>query len=242
MYDAEGELNSQQEVEHTTQPTTTQGADAIHQSIISPQKRIDSRASGLETLARTREGPAPESDARIGPAEAPGEISQAEKGTRPSDEDPEVRDFRAAFLSLRPWQQKFIAALRISPVVTMAVRAASVSPSIAATAKKNDPLFSELWDDALTAGVDKAEHSLYLVGTVGMDVRALEIFLKANRSEKYREPSEKEKAGAQGLVEGAVARALGEGILQEFARRLLENGKVAMEVEVVTTGPAPTKD
>ena len=106
---------------------------------------------------------------------------------------------------LRPWQRRFILALRSSPNIAVAAKCGNIARASAYEWAAKDPLFKALWEEALEERWDGAEDALYTEGVIGRersnfdkegklrsvehirDIRAAEILLKANRPQKYRE-------------------------------------------------------
>lgn len=57
----------------------------------------------------------------------------------------------------QPWRAAFLAALRQYPVIGHACEVAGVNYSTVRNARRNDPEFDEAVNEALTAGIDRAE-------------------------------------------------------------------------------------
>lgn len=60
-----------------------------------------------------------------------------------------------------PWQEAFLAALRSMPVVQHACDSVGILRCTAYRARKADSAFAQAWDDAMEAGVDKAEQEAF---------------------------------------------------------------------------------
>ena len=67
------------------------------------------------------------------------------------------------------WRAVFLAALREVPVVTRASEAAGVHRTTAWREYRENKEFAELWDDAMEAGVDKAEQEAFRRAVEGTD-------------------------------------------------------------------------
>lgn len=67
------------------------------------------------------------------------------------------------------WKTPFLAALENVPVVSHAARAAGVDYRNVWTVRKNDPEFAKAWDEALEAGIDKAEQEAFRRAVVGFE-------------------------------------------------------------------------
>ena len=60
-------------------------------------------------------------------------------------------------MAAQPWRAAFLAALRQYPVIGHACEAAKVNYTTVRNARRNDPEFDEQVNEALTAGIDRAE-------------------------------------------------------------------------------------
>lgn len=69
----------------------------------------------------------------------------------------------------RPWKPLFLAALREVPVVAYAADKAGVDRSTAYKARDGDEEFAAAWEDAMEAGVDRAEQEAFRRATDGFD-------------------------------------------------------------------------
>jgi hypothetical protein len=96
---------------------------------------------------------------------------------------------------LARWQATFLKALRHNPNVTAACRAAGgINRTTAYRHKEASQAFSALWDDALSASVDKCEEKAFDMAWKG-DSQLLQFILKAHRPAIYRERIEAAVAG-----------------------------------------------
>lgn len=62
---------------------------------------------------------------------------------------------------LFPWHEAFLASLREVPVVARACEAVGIDRSTAYRNRSADKEFAEAWDDAVEAGIDKAEQEAF---------------------------------------------------------------------------------
>lgn len=67
------------------------------------------------------------------------------------------------------WKDRFLAALRVVPVVQYACDAASIQRCTAYRARKTDKAFAEAWEDAMESGVDQAELEAFRRGVSGYE-------------------------------------------------------------------------
>lgn len=68
-----------------------------------------------------------------------------------------------------PWRDVFLAALREMPVVQHACNAVGIERSTAYRARQADPDFAKAWDEAMEAGVDRAEQEAFRRAVVGFE-------------------------------------------------------------------------
>ena len=68
-----------------------------------------------------------------------------------------------------PWREPFLAALRDWPIVQHACDAVGIQRCTAYRARADDKAFAEAWDDAMEAGVDKAEQEAFRRAVRGVD-------------------------------------------------------------------------
>jgi len=103
----------------------------------------------------------------------------------------------------RNWKTPFLTALRTSPDVSRAAKAAHVDRSYVYTARQVDVSFAAAWEDAINQALDAAEGELYRRGVLGIQKPVtiagkrelvvehsdtlLIFLLKAHRPERYRE-------------------------------------------------------
>jgi hypothetical protein len=66
-----------------------------------------------------------------------------------------------------PWQDAFLAALREMPVVQHACDAVGIERSTAYRARHASEAFGKAWEEAMDAGVDRAEQEAYRRGVLG---------------------------------------------------------------------------
>jgi hypothetical protein len=68
-----------------------------------------------------------------------------------------------------PWRQAFLAALREVPVIRHACDAVGIDRSTAWRARQDDKDFADACDDAMEAGIDRAECEAFRRGVVGFE-------------------------------------------------------------------------
>lgn len=68
-----------------------------------------------------------------------------------------------------PWQAAFLAALRLIPIVQHACDVVGIERSTAYRARLADKDFAQAWEDAMEAGVDRAEQEAFRRGVVGFE-------------------------------------------------------------------------
>lgn len=68
-----------------------------------------------------------------------------------------------------PWRDAFLAALAELPIVQNACNTVGIERCTAYRARKADPSFAEAWDDAMEAGIDKAEQEAFRRAVTGWD-------------------------------------------------------------------------
>jgi hypothetical protein len=68
-----------------------------------------------------------------------------------------------------PWTDAFLASLREVPVVARACEAVGIERSTAYRRRDADEAFAAAWDDAMEAGVDKAEQEAFRRAVEGTD-------------------------------------------------------------------------
>ena len=68
-----------------------------------------------------------------------------------------------------PWREPFLAALREYPVVQHACTAVGIDRSTAYRARHADEALAKAWDEAMEAGVDRAEQEAFRRGVVGFE-------------------------------------------------------------------------
>jgi hypothetical protein len=66
-----------------------------------------------------------------------------------------------------PWQEAFLAALREMPVVQHACNAVGIERCTAYRARQASEDFAKAWEEAMEAGVDRAEQEAFRRGVVG---------------------------------------------------------------------------
>jgi hypothetical protein len=112
---------------------------------------------------------------------------------------------RSASKPRRDWRIPFIEALTKSPSVTHAAVVAGIDRSTAYREYNNDPAFADLWEDAVNAAIELAEHELYRRAVEGVDKPVtvagereivkeysdtlLIFFLKTRKPDTYRDIS-----------------------------------------------------
>lgn len=71
--------------------------------------------------------------------------------------------------TLFPWQEAFLAALRSMPVVQHACDAVGIERSTAYRARLANEDFAKAWEEAMEAGIDRAEQEAFRRGVVGFE-------------------------------------------------------------------------
>ncbi len=114
-------------------------------------------------------------------------------------------------------QQKFLTSFARNGNVTKAAKAARVDRSTPYTWRDNDPKFAEAWEVAREAAADVLEAEAFRRAVTGTNKgvyhqgvlvntekqysdRLLELLLKANRPDKYRDHSSVELSGQQDIT------------------------------------------
>lgn len=90
------------------------------------------------------------------------------------------------------WKPTFLAALRELPVVAHACKAVGIERSTAYRAREADALFAEAWDDAMEAGIDRAEAEAFRRGVVGFEEPVIDKGRLAYQYERYVDEQGKE--------------------------------------------------
>ena len=103
------------------------------------------------------------------------------------------------------WRDAFLEALRTTPIIKQACRAAGVSRKVAYDWRKKDGEFAAEWNDALQDGIDTLE-AILMRRAEERDTVAMIFLLKGLRPEKYRERYE--HSGPQG---GPIPHEIGKG-------------------------------
>lgn len=96
---------------------------------------------------------------------------------------------------LFPWREPFLAALREMPVVQYACNAVGIERCTAYRTRLADEDFAKAWEEAMEAGVDRAEQEAFRRGVVGFHEPVVhqgrlsylyERYVDEEGSEKYR--------------------------------------------------------
>lgn len=124
------------------------------------------------------------------------------------------------------WYPGFLASLREVPVVTRACDVAQIDRSTAYRARERDEAFSKDWDDAMEAGIDRAEQEAFRRAVEGTDKgiwhqgvlvgsekvysdAMLGLILKGRRKKVYAERTELTGADGSALPPSQVVIATG---------------------------------
>jgi hypothetical protein len=83
------------------------------------------------------------------------------------------------------WKARFLEALAEVPVVAHAARAASIDYRQAWRTRESDPEFASAWDDAMEAGVDRAEQEAFRRGVQGYEEPVVDKGRLAYQYERY---------------------------------------------------------
>lgn len=100
---------------------------------------------------------------------------------------------------LTSWQRNFLKVLREVPNVKAACKAAKVSRDTAYKHRRSNPLFAEMWEDALQHSVDDLEATAFRLAAEG-DPQILTFLLRCHRPETYRDTQRHEVAAIGGIV------------------------------------------
>ena len=84
-----------------------------------------------------------------------------------------------------PWRDAFLSALREMPVIRHACEAVGVDRSTAWRARQKDQTFAEEWDDAMEAGIDRAEQAAFRRGVDGWHEPVIDKGRLAYAYERY---------------------------------------------------------
>lgn len=92
-----------------------------------------------------------------------------------------------------PWQEAFLAALRQMPVVQHACDTVGIQRCTAYRARKADDALREAWDEAMEAGVDRAEQAAFKRGVDGFEEPVIDKGRLCFVYERYLDESEQEQ-------------------------------------------------
>jgi len=84
-----------------------------------------------------------------------------------------------------PWQDAFLAALRQMPVVQHACDAVKVDRATVYRARQASEDFAKAWEEAMEAGIDKAEQEAFRRGVVGFEEPVIDKGRLAYAYERY---------------------------------------------------------
>lgn len=99
----------------------------------------------------------------------------------------------------RAWQRKFLAALRKSPDVSQAARAARIHRSTCYRHREENLTFARAWDEAIDESLDRLEAVAYRRAEEG-DSQILMWLLRCHRPERYAELQRHQIGVAGGIV------------------------------------------
>lgn len=144
--------------------------------------------------------------------EAPERASETVEGAPGgAEETPRTDRTSPSTYAREGWQDRFIAALKVTPVIVTACKRAGVSRSRAYTVRGENPDFAAAWQAALEDGIDEVEQAAIEVALTGDEEMTCKyrpdgslesctlrrwrsrghqdraLILKANRPEKYRD-------------------------------------------------------
>lgn len=100
---------------------------------------------------------------------------------------------------MKPWQERFLRSLRVSPDISVAASKARVTRQHCYRAREADPVFRVKWQEAIDASVDALEAKAFALAKAG-DGQLLSWLLKCHRGSTYNTPSRSEVAVAGGIV------------------------------------------
>jgi hypothetical protein len=95
------------------------------------------------------------------------------------------------------WKPPFLAALRHMPVVSHACEVVGIERSTAYRAKETDEQFSADWDDAMEAGIDRAEKAAMQRAVDGWEEPVIDKGRLAYRYERVVAKAEHAETGAE---------------------------------------------
>ena len=95
---------------------------------------------------------------------------------------------------LRQWQQKFLEAIRQTPNVTLACRAANISREMVYRSRRSDAAFAEAWQSAQDEAVDFLENKAWDLAMKQNIVPLLMFLLKSHRPQVYSRPEQHQHA------------------------------------------------
>ena len=135
---------------------------------------------------------------------------------------------------------QFLQALAECGVVTEAAQLAKVSTSALYDLRKDNPTFSEKWQDSIEQSTDKLDTECRTRAISGKSDVLLMFLLKGHRASVYNpQPSQALTAPTQALNVIETARQV--CLVLEYAKRTLDKDKaITVEVESVDdTSPGP---
>ena len=94
---------------------------------------------------------------------------------------------------LFPWHDAFLAALREVPIVQHACNAAGIERCTAYRARQADEAFAKAWEEAMEAGVDRAEQEAFRRGVVGFHEPVIDKGRLAYVYERYLDEDQREQ-------------------------------------------------
>lgn len=95
------------------------------------------------------------------------------------------------------WKPPFLAALRHMPVVSHACEIVDIERSTAYRAREADPEFAQAWDDAMEAGIDRAEKAAMQRAVDGWEEPVIDKGRLAYRYERVVAKEQHSETGAE---------------------------------------------
>jgi hypothetical protein len=99
----------------------------------------------------------------------------------------------------RRWRSRFLQALRQTPSVKHACKAAGIGRVTAYKHCKEDDEFAALWKDAIQSSVDELEYKAFELALAG-DSNLITFMLRCHKPEVYRDVQKHELAMLGGIV------------------------------------------
>jgi hypothetical protein len=106
---------------------------------------------------------------------------------------------RARTRNTARWRSLFLQALRQTPSIKHACKAAGIVRTTAYKHRKEDQDFAAQWEDAIQASVDELEHKAFQLALAG-DSNLITFMLRCHKPEVYRDTQRHEVGLLGGIV------------------------------------------